>query len=81
MSRTINAKQLRAQLAEIVAGVRRGDRFTVLYRSRPAFDIVAVGSPSAGALPLQADALYGAPPVGSSADGQAAQRHDEVLYR
>jgi antitoxin (DNA-binding transcriptional repressor) of toxin-antitoxin stability system len=81
VSRTINAKQLRAQLAEIVAGVRRGDRFTVLYRSRPAFDIVAVGSLPAGALPLQTDALYQAPPVGTSADGSVAEHHDQVLYR
>lgn len=37
MDKTINAKELRASLPRIVERVRRGERFTVLYRSRPAF--------------------------------------------
>ena len=32
-------------------------------------------------VPLESDPLYQAPPVGSSASGDAAARHDEVLYR
>ena len=48
MPEIINAKQLRARLKEVVAKVRHGERFTVLYRSRPAFDIVPVGSPTMG---------------------------------
>ena len=31
--------------------------------------------------PLESDALYQPPPVGSSASGDAATRHDQVLYR
>ncbi len=42
MDQTINAKELRARLPEPVRRVRRGERFTVLYRSRPAFRIVPV---------------------------------------
>ena len=81
MTRIINAKQLRAQLQDIVAQVRRGGRFTVLYRSSPAFDIVPVGTPGTPPTDLEADPLYGAEPVGSSGAGDAARRHDEVLYQ
>ena len=81
MPETINAKQLRARLREVVEKVRHGERFTVLYRSRPAFDIVPVGSPPRGSTPLQADPLYQAPPVGASESGDVAERHDEVLYQ
>ena len=81
MPEIINAKQLRARLREVVERVRHGERFTVLYRSRPAFDIVPVGSPPRGSTPLQADPLYQAPPVGASESGDVAERHDEVLYQ
>ncbi|MEW6755520.1 MAG: hypothetical protein AB1505_31760 [Candidatus Latescibacterota bacterium] len=81
MGRSISAKELRARLQEIVAQVRRGSRFTVLYRSRPAFDIVPVGTPPDLPGSLEEDPLYHAPPVGSSAGGDAARRHDEILYR
>lgn len=46
---TINAKTLRAELPDVVARVRKGARFTVLHRSRPAFRIVPIddaGPPS-----------------------------------
>ena len=32
-------------------------------------------------IPLESDAPYQAPPVGSSASGDAATKHDQVLYR
>ncbi|MDE2998767.1 MAG: type II toxin-antitoxin system prevent-host-death family antitoxin [Gemmatimonadota bacterium] len=80
MAEIINAKQLRARLKEVVSKVRDGERFTVLYRSRPAFDIVPVGSPPMRSAPLEADPLFQAPPVGASESGDAAARHDEVLY-
>ena len=81
MPEMISAKQLREQLQDVVDKVRRGGRFTVLYRSRPAFDIVPVGSPPIDSVPLKSEPLYQAPPVGSSESGEAATRHDEVLYR
>ena len=81
MDRTINAKQLRASLPETVRRVRRGERFTVLYRSRPAFRIVPVGEGSAEAeLPLAEDPIYRAPAVGRSSDGRAGRDHDLILY-
>ena len=81
MPETISAKQLRERLQDVVEKVRRGERFTVLYRSRPAFDIIPVGSPPLDGMPLESDPLYEAPPVGASKSGDAAVRHDEVLYR
>lgn len=81
MDQTINAKQLRASLPETVRRVRRGERFTVLYRSRPAFRIVPVGAGLADAqLPLAEDPIYRAPAVGRSADGRASRDHDLILY-
>ena len=82
MDRTINAKQLRASLPETVERVRRGERFTVLYRSRPAFRIVPVDEGAdATLLPaLERDPLYRAASVGRSADGRAARDHDALLY-
>lgn len=77
----ISAKQLRERLREVVESVKHGRRYTVLYRSQPAFDIVPVGASSIEDVPLESDPLYQAPPVGSSALGDAAARHDEVLYR
>ena len=38
--RTINAKELSASLPDIVRREKKGERLTVLYRSRPAFQIV-----------------------------------------
>lgn len=81
MSEMISAKQLRERLHDVVEKVRHGERFTVLYRSRPAFDIVPVDSPPLASIPLESDTLYQAPPVGASESGDAAARHDEVLYR
>ena len=81
MPEVINAKQLRGRLQDVVEKVKHGGRFTVLYRSRPAFDIVPVGNPPIESAPLELDPLYRALPVGSSKAGDAAARHDEVLYR
>ena len=76
----INAKELRAALPEVVERVRRGARFTVIYRSRPAFQIVPVDESAAPRLPLESDSLYRARPVGRSKDGLSAAEHDRTLY-
>lgn len=80
MDRTINAKELRAQLQSIVRSVQRGERFTVLYRSRPAFRIVPVNEEDRVKGPLGKDPLYRAEAVGASADGRIAADHDALLY-
>lgn len=76
----ISAKQLRDQLPEVVQKVRQGIRFTVLYRSRPAFQIVPVASTETELATAEADALYGAPAVGRSRDCSRAAHHDRLLY-
>jgi len=81
MERIISAKELRASLPETVERVRRGERFTVLYRSRPAFRIVPIAEAATDWLPpLETDPLYRAPPLGRSADGGIARDHDRILY-
>ena len=80
MAITINAKELRATLPEVVERVRRGARFTVIYRSRPAFQIVPVDDAGTPRLPLKGDPLYHARAVGRSADRLTAAEHDATLY-
>lgn len=80
MNVPINAKSLRASLPRVVERVRRGTRFTVIYRSRPAFQIVPVDAAEVAAVPLQDDPLYRAPAVGRSLAGRPAADHDDLLY-
>ena len=80
MSITINAKELRASLPKLVARVRKGARFVVIYRSRPAFQIVPVDDSEVPRTPLEDDPIYRAEPVGRSTDGRTATEHDDVLY-
>ena len=79
MDTTINAKHLRATLPDVVSRVRKGARFTVLYRSRPAFRIVPVDGDAVPGTDLAEDALYRARPVGRSRDGQTSADHDAQL--
>lgn len=81
MSVSINAKRLRASLPEVVERVRKGERFTVIYRSRPAFQIVPVAETEAEPGSLAEDPLYQAKPVGRSRDGRSSADHDKDLYR
>ena len=80
MNISINAKRLRATLPDVVERVRKGTRFTVIYRSRPAFQIVPVGDEGSASIALADDPLYRAPPVGSSHDGRTSIDHDAILY-
>lgn len=80
MSKSINVKELRASLPDVVRRVRAGERITVLYRSRPAFRIVPVEDADIPDGALEDDALFQAGPVGRSRDGRAAADHDELLY-
>lgn len=80
MNVPINAKRLRASLPDVVERVRKGARFTVIYRSRPAFQIVPVNDAEQAAVALTDDPLYRAGALGRSSDGRAASDHDAVLY-
>jgi antitoxin (DNA-binding transcriptional repressor) of toxin-antitoxin stability system len=81
MNTVINAKELRASLPALVGKVRRGARVTVLYRSRPAFQVVPVDDAPSGACDVEKDPLYRAKPLGRSTDGRFAADHDSMLYR
>jgi antitoxin (DNA-binding transcriptional repressor) of toxin-antitoxin stability system len=81
MHTTISAKEMRLNLPDVVRRVRHGARYTVLYRSRPAFDLVPVGgADTTPGVAEKPDALYQAGPVGRSRDGKAATDHDAALY-
>jgi antitoxin (DNA-binding transcriptional repressor) of toxin-antitoxin stability system len=80
MAIPINAKALRASLPDVVRRVQKGARFTVIYRSRPAFQIVPLGEAEQEPAPLSKDPLYEAGPVGASNDGRSSAEHDDVLY-
>ena len=80
MKSTINAKELRASLPDVVARVRKGARYLVIYRSRPAFRIVPVDDVERPTSTIDDDPLYRAPAVGRSADGGSAADHDALLY-
>jgi prevent-host-death family protein len=80
MNVPINAKRLRATLPDVVERVRKGTRFTVIYRSRPAFQIVPVEDAGNAPVSLADDPLYQAEAVGSSTDGRTSVDHDAVLY-
>jgi len=80
MNVPINAKLLRASLPRVVERVRKGTRFTVIYRSRPAFQIVPMDDDARGKVSLTDDPLYRAAPVGRSRDGRRAADHDPLLY-
>ncbi len=81
MAIQINAKTLRGSLPDVVRRVQKGARFTVIYRSRPAFQIVPMGDAAVEPAPLEDDPLYKAGPVGASRDGLSAGEHDDVLYK
>ena len=80
MNTVINAKELRSGLPQVVRKVRRGMRFTVLYRSRPAFQVVPVDASESPQGEVAEDPLYRAKPLGRSVDGRSAADHDALLY-
>ena len=80
MLNVINAKELRATLPKIVESVRKGEKYTVLYRSRPAFRIVPIEEEIQITSPLSNDPLYKAQGVGESCDGLTGADHDTLLY-
>ena len=71
---------MRATLPDVVKRVRKGVRFTVIYRSRPAFQIVPVNDAAGTPLSLADDPLYRAEAVGASVDGRSSIDHDRILY-
>jgi prevent-host-death family protein len=80
MRNTVSLRELRADLKRVLRRVEQGARITVVYRSRPVCQLVPLGTADAPSEDLEADPLYRAGAVGSSADGKTARDHDELLY-
>lgn len=76
----INIKELRTQMPRVLRSVRKGKRFLVLHRSKPAFELVSPAVSSAPLPPLEQDPIFGWAGVGESSDGLNAANHDRVLY-
>lgn len=64
----------------MVRRVQKGVRFTVIYRSRPAFQIIPLGDAEQAPVPLEEDPLFQAETISASRDGRGASEHDELLY-
>ena len=80
MKTIITAKTLRTNLARVLGRVRKGERFTVLYRSRPVCEVVPVAANDHARKPLEDDPVYKAKAIGRSRDGKSAAQHDAILY-
>ena len=80
MNITIHATQLRKSLPKVIERVSQGERFTVLYRGRRAFQVVPIDDVDTPRGALQSDPLYRAKALGSSTGGRGAASHDPFLY-
>ena len=80
MNVSISAERLRSSLRNIVKRVRKGTRFTVIYKNRPAFQLVPVDDTIERSVDLADDPLYRAQSVGRSTDGQTTADHNFSLY-
>ena len=80
MAKLLSAKTLRSSLPDVVARVKRGERFTLLYRSEPVLQLVPMNASAEARTALEDDPLYGAPGLGRSEDGRRSEDHDELLY-
>ena len=76
----INIKELRAQMPRVLRSVRKGKRFLVLHRSKPAFELVSPSGATSPLPPLEEDPVFNWAGVGESSDGLSAADHDRVLY-
>ena len=81
MAKVINSTTLREDLQEILTRARRGERFTVLYRSQPVCQIVPFDPDQRLLGPLEDDPLFQAEALGCSTDGRSSEDHDAILYR
>lgn len=80
MQNTINAKDLRNELGDILNRVRKGERFTVLYRSQPVCQLVPLTHVMVESGDFKGDSLFKAGAVGHSEDNRVAAEHDDLLY-
>jgi antitoxin (DNA-binding transcriptional repressor) of toxin-antitoxin stability system len=79
-SEIINTKQLRLELPRIIRRIAEGQRYLVLHRSKPTFEIIPHRAASVPLPPLEKDPLFRLGALGESTDGASAADHDRFLY-
>ena len=79
-SEIINTKQLRLELPRIIRRIAEGQRYLVLHRSKPTFEIIPHRAASVPLPPLEHDPLFRLGDLGESTDGASAADHDRFLY-
>jgi antitoxin (DNA-binding transcriptional repressor) of toxin-antitoxin stability system len=76
----INTKQLRLELPRIMRRIAEGQRYLVLHRSSPAFEIIPPSSNPQQFPPLEEDPIMQLGSLGKSTDGVSSADHDKLLY-
>jgi antitoxin (DNA-binding transcriptional repressor) of toxin-antitoxin stability system len=76
----INTKQLRLDLPRIIRRIGEGQKYLVLHRSRPTFELVPLDSDPRPLPSLARDPLFRLGAIGKSSDGSTAADHDRDLY-
>jgi antitoxin (DNA-binding transcriptional repressor) of toxin-antitoxin stability system len=79
-SEIINTKQLRLELPRIIRRIAEGQRYLVLHRSKPTFEIIPHRAACVPLPPLEQDPLFRLGDLGESTDGASAADHDQFLY-
>ncbi len=80
MPNLINAKTLRQKLAQILRRASKGERFTVIYRSKVLCEIGPTGGQVTPPCDLAEDPILRTFGMAASKDGLSGADHDEVLY-
>lgn len=81
MQTTISSGQLKSNFGQIIGQIKKGNKFTVSYRKRPAFEILPLARQEQCIADLKSDPLYHSGPLGRSSTGDASLKHDQVLYQ
>jgi antitoxin (DNA-binding transcriptional repressor) of toxin-antitoxin stability system len=76
----INTKELRLNLPRIIRRIGEGQRYVVLHRSKPTFELIPLGADPRPLPPVEQDPLFRLGPLGRSSDGAPAADHDRFLY-
>ena len=67
-------------LPRIIRRIGEGQRFLVLYRSKPTFELIPPQAAAYPLPPLEKDPIFHLGPLGKSNDCASAADHDRFLY-
>lgn len=76
----INTKQLRLELPRMIRRIAEGQRYLVLHRSKPTFEIIPHRAEPTNLPPLGKDPVLQSGELGESADKASGADHDRFLY-